>query len=293
MRFIHLFISAFLLMVLASCEREIDIDLPNDEELIVVEGRIRPNEAPVILLTKNQGFFDAVPAGLEDFVNSFVIQDAQVIISDGVQSEQLQFTIDFVNYPFFYYTGNVIKGEVGKTYALSIIYNNKVLTSSTTIPAPVQIDSSWFGLNPFDIAEDSLGVSYIQILDPDTFGNAYRLYARKNSFQFFNPVSGSEFNDDFVNGNNIVFFAGSADQPFIAQDSFVPREFFYSLGDTIYLELASIGRKEYFFYATLGAAVGSNGNPFASPTLVQSNIKGGLGVWVGMSVSYDTLYATN
>jgi hypothetical protein len=288
----YLFPGLFL-FIFTSCEREIDIDLPNEEEFIVVEGRIRPNEAPVILLTKNQGFFDAVPADLEDFVNEFVIQDAQVIISNGTQSEQLQFTVDFVNYPFFYYTGTVIKGEIGKTYSLTIVHNNKTLNSKTTIPAPVQIDSSWFGLNPFDVEEDSLGVSYIQLTDPDTFGNAYRLYGKKNNQLFFNPVSGSEFNDDFVNGNNIVFFAGSADQPFIAQDSFVPREFFYSLGDTIYLELASIGRKEYFFYATLEAAVGSNGNPFASPTLVQSNIEGGLGLWVGMSVSYDTLYATN
>ncbi|MEZ5174337.1 MAG: DUF4249 domain-containing protein [Bacteroidia bacterium] len=293
MKKLRYLIPFLLAAVLISCEREIEIDLPNDEDLVVVEGRIRPGESPVILLTRNRGFFDAVPTDLEEFVNEFVIQDAQVIVSDGTQSEELQLTFDILHYPYIYYTGTVVKGEIGKTYSLSINYNNKVLTAETTIPNNVAIDTSWFGLNPFDINEDSLGVSYLQIIDPDTFGNAYRLYAKKNSELQFFAVSGSEFNDDFINGNNVPFFAGSSDTPLAAQDSFIPQEYFYSLGDTIYLELANIGRKEYNFYATLGAALNSNGNPFASPTLVQSNIDGGLGVWVGMSVSYDTVYATN
>jgi hypothetical protein len=34
----------------------------------------------------------------------------------------------------------------------------------------------------------------------------------------------------------------------------------------------------------------TGGNPFASPTNIQTNIKGGaLGVWAGFSTFYDTL----
>jgi hypothetical protein len=278
---------------IVACEREIEIELPGATDLVVVEGSIEEGKSPVILLTKNEGFFETFPTDLETFVEEFVIQDAEVILSDGILEETLQFTLDLSTYPFFFYTGTLIQGEAGKTYSIEIRTNNQVLTSSTTIPSAVPIDSTWFELNPFDVDEDSLGVSYLEIMDPDTFGNAYRLFAKRNSELEFYPVSGSSFNDNFVNGQKVIFFAGRGDEPFAATDTFVPNEFFYQLGDTMFMKLASIGRKEYDFYSTLDAAINSNGNPFASPTLVQSNVEGGLGVWVGMSVSFDTVIAVN
>jgi hypothetical protein len=293
MKLRHYILTFLTLTFIIACEREIEIELPGATDLIVVEGTIEEGKAPVILLTKNRGFFETFPTDLQTFVEEFVIQDAEIILNDGTIEETLQFTLDLSNYPFFYYTGSIIQGEVGKTYTLEIRANNQILTSSTTIPSAVPIDSTWFGLNPFDVDEDSLGVSYLEIMDPDTFGNAYRLFAKRNSEVSFFPVSGSSFNDDFVNGQKVIFFAGRGDEPFAATDTFVPNEFFYQLGDTMFMKLTSIGRKEFEFYSTLEAAVNSNGNPFASPTLVQSNVAGGLGVWVGSSSSYDTVIAVN
>jgi hypothetical protein len=293
MKLLKYFTPFLLIFLVVACEREIQIDLPSSQNLIVVEGNIEAGKRPVILLTRNQGFFESFPTDLESFVEEFVIQDAEVKLSNGIITETLQFTLDFNNYPFFYYTGSLITGEVGKTYTLEIIAEGQTLTSSTTLPGSVPIDSAWFELNPFDVNEDSLGVSYLTIMDPDTFGNAYRLFAKRNSELQFFPVPGSSFNDDFVNGQRVTFFTGRSDEPFAATDTFVPNEFFYTLGDTMFFKFATMGRKEYDFYSTLDAAINSNGNPFASPTLVKSNINGGLGVWVGMSVSYDTVIAAN
>jgi hypothetical protein len=148
-------------------------------------------------------------------------------------------------------------------------------------------------LDPFNNEEDSLGVSYGQIMDPDTIGNAYRLFAKKNSETEYFPASGAHFNDDFTNGQRVVFFYGQGKRPFFASDTFVPREFFYKLGDTILLKFCSIGRNEELFFNTLDAATNSNGNPFSSPVIVKSNIEGGLGIWCGYSPAYDTIIATN
>ncbi|MEX1188242.1 MAG: DUF4249 domain-containing protein [Bacteroidia bacterium] len=293
MSFWKYLIPVLVILLVVACEREIEIDLPNNQNLIVVEGSIEAGQAPVILITRNRGFFESFPTDLQSFVEEFVIQDAEVIISDGIQTETLELTLDFVNYPFFYYTGNLITGQAGRTYSLEIRAEGQLLTSSTTIPGTVSIDSSWFELNPFDVNEDSLGVSFVSIMDPDTFGNAYRMFAKRNSETTFFPVPGSSFNDDFVNGQRVTFFSGRSEQPFATTIGFDPDEFFYKLEDTIFLKFATIGRKEYDFYSTLDAAINSNGNPFASPTLVQSNISGGLGVWVGMSVTFDTTIATN
>jgi hypothetical protein len=119
------------------------------------------------------------------------------------------------------------------------------------------------------------------------------LFAKKNSESSYFAVTGSQFNDDFVNGQTVVFFNGQSQQPFVASDTFVPKSFFYTLGDTILLKFCSIGRNELQFFNTLDAAINSNGNPFASPTVVKTNVVGGLGIWCGYSPAYDTIIATN
>ena len=47
---------SLIVLLMTSCEREIDIDLPNSENLIVVEGSIEVGKAPIVLVTRNRGF---------------------------------------------------------------------------------------------------------------------------------------------------------------------------------------------------------------------------------------------
>lgn len=292
MKSMYRFLVAVLLVsFFTSCEREIEIELPNAENLLVVEGSIETGQAPVVLVTRNRGFFKDFPTDLESFINEFVIQDALVVVSDGTVNDTLIFTVNILAYPYVYYTSTNMVGEVGKTYSLTIVADGKTIRSHTTIPPAVSIDSTWFGLNPFDNSEDSLGVAYLQMQDPDSMGNAYRLFAKKYSEFSFNQVAGSEFNDDYVNGQKVIFFAGQGDKPFVSSDTFVPKEYFYNIGDTVILKFCSIGAKELKFFYTMDAALNSNGNPFAAPTLVKSNIEGGLGVWCGYSPAFDTLIA--
>ena len=292
-KLVYMCVIVFALGMMQACEREIDIELPNSEDLLVVEGSIETGEYPKVLITRNRGFFNEFPTDLNTFLTEFVVQDAVVTVSDGTTSEVLQFTIDPLNYPFVYYTGSTIKGEVGKTYSLTIVSGSKTLTSLTQIPAAVPLDSTWFGLDPFNNEEDSLGVLYGEIMDPTTTGNAYRLFSKRNSETNFFPVSGAHFNDDFVNGQKVVFFNGQSSKPFFASDTFNREAFFYSLGDTIYSKFCTIGRNEELFFNTLDAATNTNGNPFSSPVIVKSNIEGGLGIWCGYSPAFDTIIATN
>jgi len=104
------------------------------------------------------------------------------------------------------------------------------------------------------------------------------------------PVQGTIVDDEFINGRSVSFFSGQSDKPFAAQDTFINEDFFYRLGDTVFLKFSTIGRREYDFYTTFETAVNTNGNPFSSPTLVRTNVEGGLGIWCGFSPAYDTLY---
>lgn len=283
---------AIFTLVVGSCEREIEIELEGSEPTIVVEGLIEAGENPRVLITKNRGFFDNFPTDFAALLDTFILQDAVVKIAVDGTEYPLDFVVNPFQYPFAYYTTTSLVGEVGKTYQLQVEALGKIATAITKIPPAVPIESTYFGLNVFDVNEDSLGFLYIVYTDPDTLGNAYRLYAKRNSETQFFPVEGAITNDQFINGRTITFFSGQSDKPFAVQDTFIESQFFYSLGDTIYMKFCSIGSREFEFYNTFEAATGTNGNPFASPILIKSNINGGLGVWCGQSFYLDTLIAT-
>jgi hypothetical protein len=279
-----------VVLLFSSCERVIDIELPNDGDLLVVEGTIELGEFPKVLVTRNQGFFDNFPSDLQGFVDAFVIKDAIVTVNDGTQTFNLTYT-ELPFYPFYFYTSTEFSGELGKNYTLTVNADSKSVSAVTSIKPPVPIDSLYFGLNVFDVNEDSLGFIYMDFKDPDTIGNAYRIYAKKRMEPFFFSVEGTTFCDQFINGRNFSIFSGQSDKPFGIQDTFVPQSFFYKLGDTVDIRLASIDYTTYDFFNTLEAAAGGNGNPFSAPTIVKINIKGGLGVWAGLSYTTQTVIA--
>jgi hypothetical protein len=291
-RALLLFSGLLLSLLIVSCEREIEIDLGENEETIVVEGIIEAGGNPRVLVSKNRGFFNNFPSDIVALLDTFILQDAVVSVSDGQITYPLNFVFNPLEYPFAYYTTNALVGEVGKTYYLTVQALGKTATARTTIPPPVPVDSLYFGLNVFDVNEDSLGFLYATYKDPDTLGNAYRLYAKKSSETQYFPVNGAITNDDFINGKNVTFFSGQSNKPFAVQDTFIDQDFFYRLGDTIQIKFCSIGNREFEFYNTFEAALGTNGNPFASPIIIKSNIEGGLGVWCGQSYFSDTLIAT-
>jgi len=285
----YLIVSILMALALTSCEREINIDLGDIPDQIVVEGTIEPGGNPKVLVTRNRDFFENYPTDLLSLLDTFIIQDAIVSINDGNGSVPMLFVVNPFEYPYAYYTTTAITGIVGGTYTISVEARNQTLTAHTTIPPAVAVDSTWFSLNFFNVDEDSLGFLNVAFTDPDTFGNAYRLYSKRNSETEYFPVTGSLANDEFINARYVNFFAGQAEKPFGNQDTFINDNFFYSLGDTIFVKFYSIGRREFDFYNTYEAASASNGNPFASPTLIKSNVEGGMGIWCGQSFFYDTL----
>ena len=69
--------------------------------------------------------------------------------------------------------------------------------------------------------------------------------------------------------------------------------YYFKKTDTIFIKFTTIDQNTLKFFTTYEAAYQSNGNPFASPVNIISNIEGGgLGIWAGYGVTYDTIYPT-
>jgi hypothetical protein len=290
-----LYIITFFVIICGfiACEKNVTVEIPETEELLVVEGYIETGTQPIVLLTKSLPFFGHINSN-DILVNS--ITGATVIIDNGTVSD----TLDQIP-GYGIYTSTSMTGETGKTYRLTIITGDKTLTAETTIPNPVKLDSVWW--KP-DGNRDSLGFAWAHLTDPDTLNNCYRWFARRiNHYTtgsdsgdvkdsiFIAPL-GSVFDDKYINNKSFDFNfpRGNANYS-TKEDDNNDERFYFKRGDTIVLKFTSIDRAHFKFWRSEETQVGNNGNPFGSPAPVYGNINGGLGIWGGYSPAFDTIIA--
>lgn len=278
-----------LFLMFSSCEKEIIVNLPDAEIKIVVEGVIEQGGHPYVILTRSSPYF----APVSDFTDNLFVTDAIVVVNDGTISDTMQGGMNmdiYKPYPSFAYTSDIIIGEIGKTYYLTVIADGKALVASTTIPVPVALDSLWAkpktGSN-----SDSLVNVWALLSDPDTMGNNYRWFTKElgRDKRYLAP-GGSVFNDKFTNGVTYDFHYHHPDDPLMAMDTTENSHRFFK-GDTVVVKFCSIDHASFSFFNSMENVINSNGNPFAAPSSVFSNVtgEGGLGAFCGYGAFYDTL----
>lgn len=272
-----------LSMLIFSCEKDITIELPSPEDAIVVEGHIENGQFPYVLLTRNIGFFEAFD--LEELEDLFVF-NADVTIFDGIQ------TIKLIEVPFpaggikgSIYVGTSMKGEVGKTYYLTVKADGKTLTAKTSIPNLAPLDSLGFDLHTHPEDDDTLIQLRAFYSDPDTAGNYIRYFTQRNNEPVY-PGMFSVFDDNFINGKSFDF---PLDRAQARTEGFGSTYGLFNHGDTITVTWNAIDKAHFDFWETWEQTVNSNGNPFGTPTTILTNIEGGLGIWGGYGVTTITL----
>ncbi|MFD2999026.1 DUF4249 family protein [Pontibacter toksunensis] len=304
----HYFCAFLMLLLLVSCEQDLNLILPEGEEKIVVEGHIEQGAPPIIVLTRSVPVFSDLT--LEALEQSFV-HDAQVTVTNngqtynltevaspafseelsnvvslqfGIPVEQLRRNSGFL---FYVYTTDALLGETGQSYALRISEEGRVLTATTTIPQLNPLDSLWTEPHP-DPKQDSLRVLYYSYTDPDTLGNSIRYFTKRNNEPFFPGLFTSVFNDELVNGRRISFPLDRGEPKGQAEVD-VDLYSYFGVGDTVIVRWAAIDLPHYRFWYSLENEQNSNGSPIGTPNITQSNIQGGLGIWGGYGVSYHRI----
>jgi hypothetical protein len=305
---------AFTGWLFPSCQKEIQIDLPAHIPKIVVDGKIEPGVPPYIILTNNMTYFG--PADINSVQNSF-IHNASVTVSDGINTVGLTeycskslpdsllrlfaaFTgvdtlrLKIFNYCLYTSLNPVIFGQVGRSYALNIISDGKTITSTTPILQPLPLDSVWFKYEKLNAKGDTLGYIWAHATDPGSEYNAYRWLAKRNGkdFSFIAP-SGAASDDKYYNGQSFDFsYSRGSVQNTKKEDDFNEEKGYYKKGDTVVVKFCTIDHIAYNFYRSLDIIVNNNGNPFASPSSVESNIfprESALGNWCGYGVATHTV----
>jgi Domain of unknown function (DUF4249) len=305
MKTAHLTFIVFFLL-LTACEKEISFNLPqNTEGDIVVEGYIEAGEKqvpPYVILTRSISAFSDI-----NNLDNFFIHDAQIKINNGVDSvlleetcshslsEPLQKKIDsYINsnlknlskdLSFCVYVdfSRKMKGDVGKTYQLSIkTKEGHHVSSQTTIPRAITIDSAIFTKAPGENQNDSMLQMLVYVNDPKG-SDFYRYFTSINQ----NPyLAGriSAFEDGFIDGRITKISLLRSEHNLTKATA--PSFGLWKKGDSASIKLCTIDKAHFDFWSTYESNKINNGSGLYSSVKIKSNIKGGLGIWGGYSPTY-------
>jgi len=310
-----LYFALCALYFFSACQKEITVALPEPKQKICVEGKIEPGLPPFVILTHNIPYFG--PTSFTALQNMFV-HDAVVKVNGVTLTEYCSqslpasvkplisaligvdtASLEQFNYCLYTYTiplifDTTMWGEINTTYNLTIDAEEKHLTSTTSILTPIPLDNVWYKYLKANDAGDSLGYVFAHLTDPPVEGDCYRwLTMRKGKdFSFIAPP-GSAFDDKYINGQSFDFAYNRGHlQNSQAEEDNNEEHGFFKIGDTVIVKYCTIDNASFKFFRDMDVVLNSEGNPFASPASVPSNVyprEDALGVWCGYGVYMDTV----
>lgn len=233
---------------LISCEDVIDLDIPNQNALLVIQGEMTDKESPHyvdIYLTNPYLGSDSYS----------LITDAEVVLFEN------ESVVDTFNIqPTGRYKSNY-QGSLNSFYSIQVTMNDG--STYESIPEKISrvnpIDSIYAEFEPETPFTDAGYIVYFDTYEPAGRGDFYRWKTYFNNQLVNDPFFIRVSDDEFVDGNEINEF----------QVNFEP----LPAGDTVRIEQMSISRGNFEYWSlilTQTAQVGSNFDPPPAP--IRGNI---------------------
>lgn len=264
---------------LISCQKEINVDLPSEESQLVIEGYIELNKYPIVYLTKSKNYTDKIDStNILDYIASV----AKVSISNGDLTEILTLRLDTEQFPFYYYEGTSMRGELGKTYEIIVELSGETYTSKTEITNPVSLNS--FNLVPIEENNEKYFIN-ISFTDPLNTPNYYRVYIKRLGKDLsFKPCYLSTFNDKGFNGEDFSYqIIRNYSSSFQDDD-----QRYFTKEDSVMIKFCTIDKLTHDYWKNIEGLIAISANPFGLSTNspVSSFTNDALGVWCGLSSKY-------
>ncbi len=230
----------------SSCEDKIELDLPEGETFLVVEGFITTTDRPHdILLTYTSPYFDDSPQPK--------VTGATVILRDN---EGAEITLPEEDPGVYTYP---TAGEIGKSYQLEIFLADGEHYRSTyeELAEVVEIDSIAWRLSEdepdLDDGQSATDIYEVLIwtIESPGVGDYYRWRGFLNGIEYQAPEDLFYASDEFVDGNPIPEFNVTDE--------------LYSIGDTVKIIQERVQRGQYEFLNLLFTQTAFVGGPFDNP----------------------------
>lgn len=249
-----------LLFTVSSCEKEIDVDLRSVTPRIQIEGIVKQDQFATVRVSQTLDFSD----------NSGYpfLKGAIVKISDDAGNSEI-----LLQNSTGWYVGEKIRGEIGHTYTLSVIYEEKEYTATSKIPPLVKLDS----LSMYKVPIMDYAIPMVHYTDPKgEINQYYRCLVYINGKQLpdmTEQVFDCEFTDGSPMHEPLAVFTYDNDNDPVKK------------GDEILIEFQCIDKGAHTFFDTLSKIEDKKTNPI-------SNISGGaLGYFCASTVDQMTIIA--
>ncbi len=260
-----------LVFFFAACEKTSDIEVPPNPPMMAVFGFVEEGSMVVIRLE------EVVPVFGKTKRDPVPVSGALVVIREGTNYDTLT---ESQGNPGMYGGFNMVFGKAGKFYELEVKKAGfPDLKASCRVP---------------DFVPNSVTHSYVAVPDPQEFSDSARRIGytwadRPGSADFYRVSAVARFNG--MNEANVQF----VDQN-ISDDSKDGKDIFTGLGSfwlersgtpvtslEVTFELIVLDEHAFKYMRTFDAAYYNDGNPFAEPVIMYTNIQGGIGVFGGVN----------
>ncbi len=279
----------FFLVSFTSCEKNIDLNFQKTLNNLVVDATIENGKPPIVILSSTFGYFSKID---KDSLAASFVHGADIRISDGTKEYPLveDSAQNADGFNIYFYTSkpnpDILVGKLNGRYTMSISSKGENYTASTTIPPiTTKVDSVWWD-EVGGIADSNNIKLMVMQTDKKGMGDYIRYFTKVNSGQFL-PGLNSVFADEFTDGVNFsIFYDKGVDK----NNKEARTNLNFNRGDTITFKMCNIDQPTFNFWRTYEYSYQGNGNPFASPVKILSNIEGpGVGYFGGYAAQYRTL----
>lgn len=271
-------LSVFMFSI--SCEKIIDINIPDNGRKPTVNCLIGDNSRVELMLHRSRHILDNT--------SQFdVINNALVIFTDN--NNQPDTLLEYLNTGAYQSMQTIL--DPG-SYKVQIVADGVTINSQTTIPAPSVIS----GLDTGSYFFDNMTNFRIDVKFADNPGE-------KNYYMIGLVCEGSygEKPDVYVFSSDLSITSDFRGRPLFPDDLFdgknktlrieTDKNNLYSENDSLDLtiELFSLSYDAYMYFVTSQAQMYTGDSPFSEPVIVYSNITEGYGIFAGYSVSRKTI----
>lgn len=259
-----------------SCTKEVFVEIPDNDPKLVVFSYLSPsNDSIEITVSKSVPLYY-----VRDYDESLTVSDAIV----ELKSENS----DWVRVPFrlgedvYRISRHDFPVEQGRKYFIRVAANNyKTVESSIVIPVSFEINLTFLKVENSSGNEENSIQYLLKFMDMGGVPNYYGFSAWVNMYYEENGTMTAYRQNLYLEDFSWVM----SDQVFDGKEKTVTFSSYYyeeeNNGDTIFVKVLQTDQNFYHFHYSLQSFQSSDGNPFAEPTPIYSNIQDGLGCFAG------------
>lgn len=258
-------------LMLAGCGKfsnDLAVVLPEYNSQLVAECYLEPGVVPRLAVTESQAYLSAVlPMVPTDVTVNLTLPNGALVPLYYRPGQ------DPITKKLYTHIGTAaLVAKPGDTFGLDVQdTKGRHLTGTATMPTTVPIDSVNYKFND-KTGSNRKAYFLTYFKDPATPDDFYRLQLHKGLRIYGSPENDLTVQDRLLNGQ--LFTLGTS--------------YRFNPGDTVTATLYHTDLAYFQFRQSVRDARQANGNPFAQPSSIYSNVQGGVGIFTVLSGTMAT-----